>query len=190
MFGIITKVFIVLLTTIVNAFKGVSLSNQKYEIQPTLINLHRYEYNQELHCYPFVVKLDRCVGSCNTPNGLSHNVCVPNKTEDLNIHIFNMITSKNESNILTKNISCQCKCKFHGRKSNSNQKWNDNKCRCECKKYHVCEKDYTWNPATCSCKNGKYLASIIDNDSVILCDEIIEERKAIPTNFNEGRATC
>ena len=50
------------------------------------------------------------------------------------------------------------------------------------KKYHVCEKDYIWNPATCSCKNGEYLASIIDN-SVITCDEIIEETKTIPTNF-------
>ena len=40
---------------------------------------------------PFVVKLDRCVGSCNTLNDLSNTVCVPNKTEDLNIHVFNMI---------------------------------------------------------------------------------------------------
>ena len=34
-------------------------------------------------------------------------------------------------------------------------------------------KNYIWNPATCSCKNGKYLASIINN-SVIKCDETIE----------------
>ena len=40
------------------------------------------------------------------------------------------------------------------------------------KKHHICEKDYIWNPATCNCKNGKYLASIIDN-SVITCDKII-----------------
>ena len=37
---------------------------------------------------------------------------------------------------------------------------------------HV-KKDYIWNPATCSCKNGKYLGSITD-DSVITCDEIID----------------
>ena len=30
-----------------------------------------------------------------------------------------------------------------------------------------------WIPSTCSCKNGKYLASIIDI-SVITCDEIID----------------
>ena len=46
------------------------------------------------------------------------------------------------------------------------------------------------NPATCSCENGKYLASIIDN-SVITCDEITDaETKTIPTNFNEKNITC
>ena len=47
------------------------------------------------------------------------------------------------------------------------------------------KKDYIWNPFTCSCQSGKYLASIIDN-SVITCDEIIEEEiKTITTKFNE-----
>ena len=31
------------------------------------------------------------------------------------------------------------------------------------RKHHVCEKDYIWNPSTCSCENRKYLASIIDS---------------------------
>ena len=41
-----------------------------------------------------------------------------------------------------------------------------------------------WNPATCSCENGKYLTSITD-DSVITCNEIIEETKIVPTIVNE-----
>ena len=43
MFGIIKKMFIVLLASIVNGSKHtkcVSLNNQKCEIQPTFINLH------------------------------------------------------------------------------------------------------------------------------------------------------
>ena len=44
----------------------------------------------------------------------------------------------------------------------------------------MCEKDYIVNPATCSCENGKYLEGIIE-DSLITCDETIEETKAIPT---------
>ena len=46
------------------------------------------------HCYPFMVKWDKCVGSCNTLNDLSNEVCVPSKTEGLNIHVFNIITEK------------------------------------------------------------------------------------------------
>ena len=75
MFGIIYKMFIVLLTSLVNASKHtkcVSLSYQKCEIQRSLINLHPNEYSEELHYYPFVIKLDRCVGSCNTLNDLSN----------------------------------------------------------------------------------------------------------------------
>ena len=73
-------------TNIVNA--STHTKCQKCEIQPTLINLHPNEYNQELHYYPFAVKLDRYVGSCSTLNGLSNKVCVPNKTEDLNIYVL------------------------------------------------------------------------------------------------------
>ena len=46
------------------------------------------------------------------------------------------------------------------------------------KKHTMCEKDYIWNPTTCSWKNGKYLASIID-ESVIMCDEGVEETKTV-----------
>ena len=82
--------FIVLWTSLVNTSndtKCACLSNQKYEIQPTLIDLHPDEYSRQLHYYPFAVILDRCVGSCNTLNDLSNKVCVPNKTEDF-IYIF------------------------------------------------------------------------------------------------------
>ena len=37
---------------------------------------------------------------------------------------------------------------------------------------NILEKDCIWSPDTCICKNGKYLASIIDG-SLIVCDEII-----------------
>ena len=71
MLGIIFKMFIVLLSGIVNASnhtKCVSLTNQKSKIQPTLINLHLIDYSQEFHYYTFAINLDRSAGSCNTLN--------------------------------------------------------------------------------------------------------------------------
>ena len=53
------------------------------------------------------------------------------------------------------------------------------------------------NPAIFSCKNGKYLTNIIDNDSVVTCDDTKlynadtetklydEESRTVPTKFNE-----
>ena len=71
MFGLIKKMFIELLTSIErcsNHRKCVSLRNQKFMTQPTLINLYSNKYSQEVHYYPFAVKLDRCAGICNTLN--------------------------------------------------------------------------------------------------------------------------
>ena len=61
----------------------------------------------------------------NTLNDLSSNLYFPNKTEDLNLRMFNMITGINESKTLSKHISCECKCKIHGRNFNSDQCWNN-----------------------------------------------------------------
>ena len=36
-------------------------------------------------------------------------MCVPNKTEDLNLSVFNKIKGINESKTLAKHISCECK---------------------------------------------------------------------------------
>ena len=41
--------------------------------------------------------------------------------------------------------------------------------------HSTCKKDYICKPATCSCKNGKYVWSI--DNSVITCDEIIDTTK-------------
>ena len=102
-----------------------------------------------------------------------------------------MITGINESITLTKHIWCESKCNFYETKCKLNQWRNNNKSWCECKKHHISEKDYVWNPATCNCENGKYLASII-NDSAIVCDEVIDsyDKESISINFNEKYLTC
>ena len=57
-------------------------------------------------------------GSSNILNDLSNKVCVSNKTEYLNLNVFNMITGINELKTLTKHILCECQCRFDGRKWN------------------------------------------------------------------------
>ena len=86
MFGFIEKMFIGLLTGLVNGSnhtKWLLLSNQKCMIQPTLINLHPNEHNQEFPCYPFAVKLDVLEVII---------LLIPNQTEDLYLSMLSMNT--------------------------------------------------------------------------------------------------
>ena len=100
-----------------------------------------------------------------------------------------MITRINEAKTLLKRISCNCNCKFNNTTCNSNQKWNNETCPCECKNYCTRKKDYSQNPTTFICDNGKYLKCIADT-SVIVCGEIINATdgvskivtNTIPTN--------
>ena len=117
MFWLIKKIFIRLLTCLVNGYnhtRGISWSNQKCQIQPTLTNLHPNKQSQEFQYYSFAIKLERCAGICNNLNDLSSKVCIPNKTEDLNLSVFNLITRINESKILTEHTSCKYICKTDG----------------------------------------------------------------------------
>ena len=65
MFGIMKKNVIVLLTKILvnvsNRKKCVFLNNQKCEIQPTFINLHPNEHNEELHYHSHTANLLKAV---------------------------------------------------------------------------------------------------------------------------------
>ena len=65
-----------------------------------------------------MVSLDKCNGSCNALEDLSTKICVPSKTKVVNIKVFNMVT---RNKTLVKQISCDCKCKFHGSTCNSHK---------------------------------------------------------------------
>ena len=99
MFGLYEQVFIGLLASTVNASnhtKYISWKSQQCTILPTLINLHPYEYIQRLHYCPFDVNLDRCMRSCDTINDLCYTLYVLDKTENLNLNVFKMITGRKE----------------------------------------------------------------------------------------------
>ena len=108
-----------------------------------------------------MVSFDRFVGSCNTLNGLSNkSMCfkqnrrVQSKRVQYDQSIYHANVNVNlmiEDVIQIRSGITMC--------LDASAKNIENYC--------------IWNTATCSCKYGKYLGSIID-DSVITCDEIID----------------
>ena len=65
----------------------------------------------------------------------SPKLCVPKKTKNIKVKVFDMITNINEAKTKTKHISYDFKCKFNSTIYNSNQKWNNKTCKCESKNY-------------------------------------------------------
>ena len=112
-----------------------------------------------------MVSLNICNASCKTFTDLSIKICVLNKTEEVNLNVFDKIKWKNESKTLIKHFSCSYRCKCDDKKHNSNQECYNEKCQCEFKKtikHRVCKDDYVWNPRTYACEIDKYLKFIDD----------------------------
>ena len=98
-----------------------SLNNKPRVTWPNLIYLHPVE----LHYYPFIP--NKCSGSCNSVEDLSTKIYVLSKTKDINVNVFNMITSINEAKTMMKHAPYDCKCKVNSTTCNSNQKLNNDK---------------------------------------------------------------
>ena len=73
----------------------------------------------ELSCYPFMVSLDKCDGSCIYLDDisaitfdLSAKLWALKRTKNVNVEVFNMISSWMKWKQLIKVISCDCKCRL------------------------------------------------------------------------------
>ena len=53
----------------------------------------------------------------------------------------------------------------------------------------MCQKGYIWDTATCSCENGKYVASITD-DSLITCHETIDAKTKLCDKETKSYNKC
>ena len=96
-FNFAKKVFIlgltVLLSTITGTLKCVSMNNQKCKVRPKIIDINS---NSPMF-YPFSIKVNKCSGNCNNINDPYAKICVPDTVKDLNVKVFNLMTSTNET---------------------------------------------------------------------------------------------
>ena len=47
--------------------------------------------------YPFSIKTSKCSGSCNNINHPYAKMCVPNVIKNLNVKVFHLISTTNET---------------------------------------------------------------------------------------------
>ena len=153
----VKKVFflgLTILSNFTNALDCISMKNHEYKVRSEIISINS---NNPMF-YPFIIKVNKCSGSCNDINDPYARICVPDVIKDLNVKVFNLMSRTNVAKFIERHEKCKCICRLDAIICNNKQKRNKNKCRCECKKLidkGMCNKGYTWNPSNCECKCDK-----------------------------------
>ena len=70
----------------------ISMSNQARKARSEIITINS---NYPVF-YPFSIKLSKCSGNCNNINDPYAKICVPDMVKNLNIKVFNLMSSTNE----------------------------------------------------------------------------------------------
>ena len=105
--------------------------------------------SDETDFYPFTVSVNKYGGSFNNIGDPYARVSVPDKVQNMNAKVFNLISGVNETRFL---VQHKCECRLNKSVRNSKQKWNHDEYRCKCKEldgWGSCKNYYMWNPSTC-----------------------------------------
>ena len=78
--------------------------------------------------YPYSIEVNKCSGSCNNVNDPYAKLCVPDVVKNINVKVFNLVSTNNKTRHIKWHETCKCKCGLHG-SVNNKQRWNDDKCR-------------------------------------------------------------
>ena len=130
------------------------MTNQECKVRPQILNVN----SNEPVFYPFSIKTSKRSSSCNNINDPYAKMCVPDVAKTLDVKVFNLMSTTNETRHIKCHETCKCKCRLDASVCNNKQRWNDNKCRCECKELidkDACDKGYIRNPSNCKCECDK-----------------------------------
>ena len=138
----------------VNLLECIAIKNQECKVRPEIINASS---NNPIF-YPFSIKINKCNGNCNNITDPYAKLCLPGVVKNLNVKVFNLMSSTNETKHIEWHESSKCICRLDRIICNSKQRWSKDKCRCECKELidkGVSDKGYFFNPRNCECECDK-----------------------------------
>ena len=88
MFRFIKKVLILVLISTVNSLKCISLKNQECKVRKVIVD-------NKYMAYPYKIKVNRCVGSCNDKDNPYFKVCTTDILKNISVKVFDLIYQKN-----------------------------------------------------------------------------------------------
>ena len=101
MFRFIKKELILVLISTVNSLKCVSLKNQECKVRKVIID-------NNYMTFPYKIKIDKCVGSCNDVKNSYFKVCLPDVVKNIGVNVFDLISQQNKFRKIIFHESCKC----------------------------------------------------------------------------------
>ena len=137
--------------------------------------------------YPYNIKADRCIGSCNNITNPYSSVCVPDVIKNVTVKVFNLIPQQNELKNISFHESCKCDCLLNETVCNDKQKWDENNRKCECLKIKTCEIGFSWNISNCECEKSKKSAKLTTEEEYEeIIDDVTQNKTVSITKYVEN----
>ena len=171
MFSLIKKVVILVLSTISAVSPNcLLLKDQKCEVKKVIID-------NDYITFPFKIKADRCIGSCNNKHNPYFKVCTPSIVKNISVKVFDLISQQTKFRNVSFHKSCKCDCLLDKKVCNNKQRWNKDKCRCKFLEIKECDVGFSWNVVNCRCEFKKAAKLITTEECDVETD--ISQNKTI-----------
>ena len=142
------------------------LKNQKCKVRKGIAD-------NDSMTFPYKIKVDRCLGSCNDVENPYFKVCLPDIVKNISVKVFDLVSQQNKFKNINFHESCKCGCLLDEKVCNNKQKWNKNKCKCECLIEEKCSGNSFFYGINCSFEMKKAAALISTEECDVETDESI-----------------
>ena len=172
MFGFIKKVMILILSIPLISVYCLLLKNQECGVRKVIVD-------SDYMTFPYKIKVDECVGSCNDAENPYFKVYLPDAVKIISGKSLDLISGKSVLKNISFHQSCKCGCLLGEKVCNNKQKWNKEKCRCEYLKEEKCSGNSFFNVVNCSCEMKKAPALIKEECDIETSETIECENKTV-----------
>ena len=120
MFSLIKKAVILVLMSVSSVMTNKNFllfKNQECKVRKIIID-------NDYITFPYKIKVDKCVGSCNDVENPYFKVSLPDGVKNISVKVFDQVSRKTFLKNVTFHESCKCGCLLDEKVCNNKQKWN------------------------------------------------------------------
>ena len=96
MFNLIKKGLVLFLATIANSENLVTNSKNCLLLNDQICDVKKVIVHNDYMTFPYKIKVDRCIGSCNNIINPYSKVCVPDIVKNISVKVFDLISQQNK----------------------------------------------------------------------------------------------